>query len=112
MKKIIILDIETTGLELDFCDITEIAAIKVDSKTLKIEEEFTSLVKTKKDAESSLNDITNKMIKEKGRKLKDVLKDLVDFCEAYDIYAHFSSFDKKFIRKALEDCKVTFKESQ
>lgn len=113
-NKIIILDIETTGLDPLQAEITEIGAIKVDSTTLEVIDTFNELIKISNPVPEKITEltgITSELLNTKGKNLKSVLKDLSVFCGGYDVYAHNANFDKSFIRKALDDNKTKYSQS-
>ena len=108
---IIILDIETTGLSHTSCEITEIGAIKVDSETLEIIEEFSTLIDIPCEVPyfiTKLTGITRGLLDEYGIDIGIALRALNEFCGDADVYAHNSSFDKRFIRANLESNSVDF----
>ncbi|MCS5736986.1 3'-5' exonuclease, partial [Herbiconiux daphne] len=113
-KNIIILDIETTGLDPLQAEITEIGAIKVNSVSLEVVGAFDKLIKIANPVPEKITEltgITSELLNTKGKNLKNVLKELSEFCGGYDIYAHNANFDKGFIRKALDDNKIEYHQS-
>ena len=115
MKTFIILDIETTGLQLEDSVITEIAAIKVSEEELTIIDSFESLIKIKGKISpfiEGLTGINDKLLKRKGRKLSQVLEELSLFCKDDIVYAHYAPFDKKFIRAAFKQEGLEYQETK
>ena len=101
-KKIVIIDIETSGL---YCGedgkkparILRIDATKIENG--KIGKSFSSLVacgKYIKKSIATLTGINNKMLKGQP-KIKDVLKALKEFTNGYEVYARNSEFVNKFL---------------
>ena len=114
-KEIIILDIETTGLDIIYSEITEISAIKVNRETLEIIKEFSYLVDIKgvvPDSIKKLTGIDNDLISKNGKGIKWVLNKLSSFCGNREIYAHYAPFDKKFIRNALSENNIDYIETK
>lgn len=115
MNSYIIIDIETTGLSPKTgCEITEIAAIKVDKATNKVIETFSSLININGEVPyfiTNLTGITKRMLDKDGKDLVDTLCKLDEFCGSRDIYAHNAPFDKGFIRHYLEMHNISYQES-
>lgn len=101
-KEIIILDIETDGLDKINDNIIEIGAIKIqDNKIDKLD----ILINTKKEIPKNiikLTGIDNKLLEEKGIKKEIALKKLLDFIKDLPIIGYNIDFDIKFIDKGLE----------
>lgn len=123
----IVIDIETTGLDLEYCSIIEIAAIKVRNR--KIVDTFNLLVKPIKwyyldndnyeeedffpfsevtgcyyvnDFITKLTGITNEML-ESAPQLKDVLKKFRSFIGTDTLIGHNVNFDINFLYIAFEN---------
>lgn len=113
-KDFILIDIETTGFSAYEHEITEIGALRVDGKTLKVKDQFQSLVRIRGHVPAKveqLTGITKEMTEMYGRKIDDVLHDLSKFCKDLTCYAHNSGFDKSFIRVNLDRHGVDYHET-
>ena len=102
-KKIVIIDVETSGLWCGEYEDEKIARIlRVDATKVKngvIGESFSSLVACGEYINKFVRDITgisNKTLKGAPR-LKTVLKKLKEFTSGYEVYARNSEFINKFI---------------
>lgn len=114
-KDFILIDIETTGFSAYEHEITEIGALKVDGKTLKVKEQFQSLVRIRGHVPArivELTGITKEMTERYGRRIDDVLDELSKFCKDLNCFAHNCSFDKSFIRVNLDRHGIDYKETQ
>ena len=102
-------DIETTGLNPSFDEITEIAAVKIVNG--KISETWTTLIDPKKklDPENiAITGITDEMLQGKPD-VKEVIGDFLLFVKDSVVVGHnFVEFDKKFLDKAAEKCEYEF----
>lgn len=98
----VIIDIETTGLDPEYCEIIELAAIKYENN--KEIARFHSLVKPDYEIDSfitSLTGITNEMVKN-SPKLSEVILDFYNFLKDEILIGHCVYFDINFIYDALE----------
>ena len=98
----VILDIETTGLDPEYCEIIELAAIKYENN--KEIARFNSLVKPDYEIDSFITDltgITNEMVKN-SPKLSEVILDFYNFIKDEILIGHCVYFDINFIYDALE----------
>ncbi len=114
-NKFIILDIETTGLSPSNAEITEIGAILINSETLTIEKEYSKLTKINGFVPpfiTKLTGITDKLLENEGFSIISVLSELSIFCDGYKIYAHNSSFDKRFVRYYLKKYNINYIETE
>lgn len=114
--QLVIIDIETTGLDpVRGNEITEIGAVLVDTKTLKVIDTFETLVKTQLPVPyfiTNLTGITDEMLNKKGIPLEKALASLSNFCGDSTCFAHNASFDKKFIRHYLSTTQTEFIETE
>lgn len=103
-------DIETTGLNPYYDEITEIAAVKIVKG--KITETWTTLVDPKRKLDSQnieITGITDEMLQGKPD-VKDVIGDFLLFVKDCVVVGHnFADFDKKFLDKAAERAEYEFK---
>lgn len=109
-KTVVVFDIETTGLDFENDEITEIGAVKVVDGV--ISERFASFVKPSipipKEVQE-LTHITNEMVKD-APSIKDVIYDFNNFCTDCVLCGHNAiGFDFKFIKKAAEKAGLYFK---
>ena len=98
----VIIDIETTGLDPEYCEIIELAAIKYENN--KEIARFNSLVKPDYEIDSfitNLTGITNEMVKT-SPKLSEVILDFYNFIKDEILIGHCVYFDINFIYDALE----------
>ena len=98
----VIIDIETTGLDPEYCEIIELAAIKYENN--KEIARFNSLVKPDYEIDSFITDltgITNEMVKNSS-KISEVIIDFYNFIKDEILIGHCVYFDINFIYDALE----------
>ena len=104
----IVFDIETTGLSVHNCAITEIGAVKV--KNGKILEEFNMMTDPEMPIPENiveLTGITDDMVKGQPKNA-DAVKAFLDFCGERLLIAHNADFDTSFIRKVCEENNLPF----
>lgn len=95
----IVIDIETTGLQVGSCEIIEVAAIKFNDFIPT--ECFTTLLKPKKpipDEATTVNGITNEMVSNKPF-FNEIVDSLSNFIGDYNLVGHNLYFDLKFLYK-------------
>ncbi len=111
----IVFDIETTGLSVQNCKITEIGAVKV--KNGEVIESFNTFVNPEVPIPQEiveLTSITDEMVAD-APKVKEALELFFDFIGDRDskkkklLVAHNANFDTGFIRFAAESCGMEFK---
>ena len=114
-EEAIVFDIETTGLSVQNCKITEIGAVKV--KNGQVTESFNTFVNPEVPIPAEiveLTSITDEMVAD-APKIKEALELFFDFIGDRDsekkklMVAHNASFDMGFIRYAAEQCGMEFK---
>ncbi|QTN33702.1 3'-5' exonuclease [Akkermansiaceae bacterium] len=94
-----LLDIETTGLSTDSCEITEIAVIRVDER-FAITGEMSRLVRISGKVPwhiTGITGITDALLRAEGQPLAAVLDETWDFMGRMPSYAHNASFDRRFL---------------
>ena len=98
-KEYVVFDIETTGLDLTNCEITEIGAVKI--KDGKITEQFTSLIKPDASIPEEITKLTgiDDALVKNAPKIFTVLPDFLKFTEGAIIVAQNAEFDSSFIKK-------------
>ncbi len=98
MRKIVVIDFETTGLSPELGDrATEVAAVIIDGN--KIVDKFQSLMNARVAIPSfiqQLTGISNAMIR-KAPPSQKVMRELADFIGDSPLLAHNASFDTKFL---------------
>ena len=113
-EETIVFDIETTGLSVQNCKITEIGAVKV--KNGKITEVFNTFVNPEVEIPEEiikLTSITNEMVAD-APKIKEALTSFFAFIGDEEtrqgklMVAHNAGFDMGFIRQAAHDCGFEF----
>lgn len=93
-----VIDIETTGLSCDKCEIIELSALKI--RNFRVVDKFSSLVKPKGQINSfitSLTGISNEMVKE-ASSITSVLPKFIEFVSSDILLGHNVSFDLRFIK--------------
>ena len=109
-KSVVVFDIETTGLNFEEDEITELGAVKIVDGVIK--EKFSTFVKPSKPIPlevQNLTHITNEMVKN-APSIKDVIYDFKQFSENCLLCGHnVIGFDLKFIKKAGEKFGLYFK---
>ena len=96
-----VLDLETTGLEPDFCKIIEVGILKINSG--KVVEEYNTLINPDEIIDpyiTELTGITNDMVKDAPR-IEDVVDNISDFLSDNLIVGHNTSFDLKFLKRYM-----------
>ena len=99
----IVLDIETTGLSPQYCEIIEIAAIKI--KDGQVDATFNSLVKPSSEIPEfiqNLTGITNSMV-DNAPSISEILSSFLEFIGNDILVGHNILFDINFISKACYD---------
>jgi exonuclease, DNA polymerase III, epsilon subunit family len=98
----IVIDIETTGLDPEYCEIIELAAIKYENNQEIAR--FNSLVKPDYEIDNFITDltgITNEMVKS-SPKISKVIIDFYNFIKEDILIGHCVYFDINFIYDVLE----------
>jgi DNA polymerase-3 subunit alpha (Gram-positive type) len=97
-----VIDFETTGLNAVDDEIIEIGAVKIDG--MKMIDEFSTLVKPKKEVSGKSVEITgiSPQMLEGAPVLDDVLPSFLKFLGDTIIVAHNADFDYRFLREALK----------
>ncbi len=102
-KKIVVFDIETTGLDPEQDQIIEIGAVKIDNGN--IIEKFASFVRPTVEISRDITNLTgiSQDMVENAPDVQDVIKDFYDFTHDCIISGHnIINFDIKFIRREGE----------
>lgn len=111
-KDILLIDLETTGLDVEKHEIIQIAAVLLDRKTLIEKKFFNSYVKPTKwharDLESmKVNGLTWEVLKN-GAALREALKSFSGFCNPKKVIlsSYVSFADKNFLLHAYKKHKI------
>ena len=103
-----VFDIETTGLSLQRDKITEIGAVIVkNGEVIKTYDSFVNPHMEIPENIVELTHITNEMVAD-ARDISEVLPEFFEFVGDRILVAHNASFDTGFVRKASEDCGLSF----
>ncbi len=106
--EMIVFDIETTGLDVRSCAITEIGAVKI--RAGEVVEEFDTFVDPEQpipEEITRLTSITNEMVKG-APKIREALEKFFAFAGNRLLIAHNANFDCGFIRAAALKCGMPF----
>jgi len=105
--KICMLDFETTGLNCQTCEVTEVAAITFDTNGWKFHDMFTTLVNCKlplPDKITELTGIRDEDITNYGMDVAEVFHQLARRAISADyLMAHNADFDKGFFVKGIKN---------
>ncbi len=108
-NNIVVFDLETTGLNPDICEITEIGAVKIEHGV--ITERFSSFAKTKfpiPQEVQELTHITNEMTKFAPR-IEDIVYDFYEWSQGCIISGYnIIGFDMKFLQKVATKIGIKF----
>lgn len=108
-NNIVVFDIETTGLDPDLCEITEIGAVKIEYG--EVTERFSSFAKPKNPIPievQELTHITNEMVA-KAPKIEDVIIDFYNWSKDCIISGYnIVGFDLKFVKKITNKLHLPF----
>jgi len=99
----VIVDIETTGLEPEGNEITEVAALKIDKG--EIVDLYSALIKVSRPLSPEivkLTGITDELLAAEGKDKGTVLRALYEFVKDTPLIAHNADFDVPFINHHLK----------
>lgn len=103
LEEYVAVDTETTGLDTRWCEIIEIAAVKVVSGV--VSDVFQELVKPDDypipEFITKLTGITNEML-EDARSIQDVIVDYIEFAGGDPVVGQNVSFDLRFLEHAVD----------
>ena len=107
--EMIVFDIETTGLSVVNCKITEIGAVKIAGG--RVLDTFNTFVNPEvpiPEEITKLTSITDEMVAD-APKIEEALRAFLDFAGNRLLIAHNANFDTSFIRAAARQCGYEFK---
>ena len=108
-NNIVVFDIETTGLDPDVCEITELGAVKIEHG--EVTERFSSFAKPKFSIPTQVQEltgITDEMVAHAPR-IEDVVYDFHDWSKDCIISGYnIVGFDLKFIKKVAKKIGIKF----
>lgn len=107
-SEMIVFDIETSGLNNEFCDLIEFGAVKI--KNLRIVDRIDFFIKPSKPISSYISrktHITNETLQKEGIDLVEALKKIKEWIGDKTLIAHNGiNFDYRFLNKKLEQNKL------
>ena len=104
-EDVVAIDVETTGLDANTCEIIEIGAIK--TRHGAIAETFNVLVKPREALRPAIVDltgITQDMLTQDGQTLQAALSGFLQFVGEMPVVSHNAMFDFAFLRSACAQC--------
>ncbi len=107
-EEMIVFDIETTGLSVQNCKITEIGAVKVRGG--EVLETFNTFVNPQVPIPENITEltgITDEMVAD-APLVEEALRAFFDFTGDRLLIAHNAGFDTSFIRRAADECGMPF----
>jgi len=108
-NNIVVFDIETTGLDPEICEITELGAVKIEYGEIK--ERFSSFAKPKYSIPTEvqqLTGITDEMVADAPR-IEDVIYDFYEWSQGCIISGYnIVGFDLKFVKKVADRIGIKF----
>lgn len=110
-EEMIVFDIETTGLSVQNCKITEIGAVKVQNG--QVLDTFNTFVNPGMHIPENITEltgITDEMVAD-APSVDEALRAFFAFTEDRLLIAHNAGFDTSFIRRAAEECGLPFENS-
>lgn len=100
-KPYVVIDIETTGFNELHDQILEIGAVKCESGNTDYFQRLIRIDCALPKNITELTGISEQMVMEEGRELKEVLTEFLAFIRDYDLAGYNVNFDLKFINTAL-----------
>lgn len=98
-------DVETTGLDADMCEIIEIGAVKTQQG--RISGQFNMLIKPHEPLPAgiiALTGITEAMLSKDGQSLYEAMAGFLSFVGEMPVVSHNARFDFAFLRSACTQC--------
>lgn len=103
-----ILDIETTGLDFEYCEIIEVGALKIRGG--EVVDRFSSLVRPQNQIDDFITDltgITNEML-ESAPTFSEISKDFYNFVSNDILVGYNINFDVNFLYDAFQENSLVF----
>jgi DNA polymerase III alpha subunit (gram-positive type) len=105
-RKLLFVDLETTGLDVDVHEIVEVGCLVVNGRTLKVEKEYHAKVKPQHietaDKEAlEINQYSEKAWKD-AKPLKEVLREVIELAPKGMIAGWKVDFDWQFLEKGFK----------
>ena len=104
----VVLDVETTGLNKNTDEITEIGAVRIENgREVK---EFSMLIDPQIPIPEKVTELTgiNSAMVRGQPTIKDVIGDFAAFCDGAVLVAHNAEFDTSFFKRAFKDAGLPF----
>ena len=102
---VVAIDVETTGLLVEYDQIIEIGAVKaIPGEPLDVFSALISITTSIPAAAVRITGITDEQLVAEGRPLCEVLPELLSFVGDLPVVSHNVSFDMSFLRAACERC--------
>lgn len=108
-KSYVILDLETTGLKSDECEIIEIGLLKIENGMCT--DEFQTLVKPQNHIPTMITEltgITNDMVDNQGIDVVQGLKQCFEFIGDNTVLAFNSRFEKSFLKSTCQNHNIVY----
>lgn len=104
----ITIDLETTGIKLGRDKIIEVGLLKI--KDAHIVDTFSCLINPQMHIDEKILELTGikKSELERANEIHDVIGNIVDFCEDYDLLGHNTIFDYSFIKRDAKRVGIDF----
>lgn len=103
LDNVIFLDIETTGLDENSCEIIEIGAVKIKNGIITT---YETLIRPRGRVPVSIYSLCNNLKKEdlfKAPSLNSIKMDLINFLEKLPLICHNANFERKFLRRYIPE---------
>jgi len=104
----IAIDLETTGIRLSKDKIIEVGILKV--KDSHVIDTFSCVINPDMQIDEKILELTKISEKEieNAKRIQDVIKHIVDFCEDYALLGHNTIFDYSFVKKEANRAGLEF----
>ncbi|GAA0076272.1 helicase C-terminal domain-containing protein [Clostridium sp. CTA-5] len=105
LNNVIYLDIETTGLDGESCEIIEIGAVKIKDSTITT---YNTLIKPKERVPISIYKLCIGLNEDDllaARSLEEIKREVVEFLEDLPLICHNGGFEKKFLSYHIPEIK-------
>lgn len=108
IKDYVAIDLETTGISVSKDKIIEVGLIKVINS--HIEEMFSCIINPNMPVSTKILNLTGIDENEikTARYIQDVIGDIVEFCDGFDLIGHNTIFDYSFIKKEANNVGLNF----